>query len=102
MSSASEADLGAIFIAAQEMVAMRLTLQEMKWPHPKPPLHTDNSATAVVVNNTIVTRNLNKMNRHLHWLRCKESQDQFCYYWASGNLKRGDYSTKHHPPLYHE
>ena len=34
MSSASEAELGAMFVTAQEMVAMRQTLQEMKWPPP--------------------------------------------------------------------
>ena len=32
MSSASEAELGALFITALEMVAMRNTLEEMKWP----------------------------------------------------------------------
>ena len=34
MSSASEAELGALFITAQEMVATRQTLEEMKWPQP--------------------------------------------------------------------
>ena len=102
MSYASEAEFGAMFIIAQEMVAMRQTLQEMKWPQPESPLQTDNSAAAGVVNNTIVPRNLNTMDRHLHWLRCRESQGQCRYYWASGNLNWGYYSTKHHPPLYHE
>ena len=37
MSSASEAELGALFITAQEMVTMRNTLEEMKWPQPKFP-----------------------------------------------------------------
>ena len=49
MPSASEAELGTMFITTQEMVAMRQTLQEMKWPQPKPPLQTDNSAAAGVV-----------------------------------------------------
>ena len=102
MSSASEAELGAMFITAQEMVAMRQTLQEMKWPQPKSPIQTDNSAAAGVVNNTIVPRKLKTMYRRLHWLICIESQGQFRYYWASGNLNWGGYSTKHHPPLYHE
>ena len=44
------------------MVAMRQTLQEMKWPQPKSPLQTDNSAAAGVVNNTIVPRNLKTMD----------------------------------------
>ena len=46
---ASEAELGAMFITAQEMVVMRQTLQEMKWPQPKSPLQIDNSAAAGVV-----------------------------------------------------
>ena len=102
MSSASKAELGAMFITSQKMVAMRQTLQEMKWPHQKSPLQTDNSAAAGVVNNAIVPRKLKTMDRRLHWLRCRESQGQFRYYWASGNLNWGYYSTKQHPPLYHE
>ena len=97
MFSASETELDAMFITAQEMVAARQTLQEMTLPQPKSPLQTDNSATAVVVNNTIVPIKLKKMVRCLHWIRCRESQVQLQYYWASGNLNWGDYSTKHHP-----
>ena len=77
MSSASETELGAMLITAQEMVAMRQTLQEMKWPHPKPPLQIDNSSAAGMVNNTIVPRKLKTMDRRLHWLRCREAQGQF-------------------------
>ena len=98
MSSASKAELGALFITAQEMVAMRQTLEEMKWPQPKSPIQTDNSAAAGIVNNTIVPIKLKTMERRLHWLRCIEAQGRFRYYWASGNLNWGDYSTKHHPP----
>ena len=102
MSSASEAELGALFITAQEMVEMRQTLEEMKWPQPKFPIQTDNSAAAGVVNNTIVPRKLRTMDCRLHWLRCREAQGQFRYYRASGNLKWGYYINKYHPPLYHE
>ena len=77
MSFGSEAELGAMFITAQEIVVMRHTLQEMKWPHPRYPLQTDNSAAAGVVNNTIVPRKLQTMDRRLHWIRCKEAQGQF-------------------------
>ena len=98
MSSASEAELGAMFITAQEMVAMRQKLQEMKWPQPTSPIQTDNSSASGVINNTIVPRKLKTMDRHLHWLRCREAQGQFRYYWSSGNLNWEDYSTKHHQP----
>ena len=73
MSSASEAELGVLFITAQEMVAMINTLEEMKWPQPKSPIQTDNSSAAGVVNNTIVPRKIKTMDRRLHWLRCREA-----------------------------
>ena len=103
MSYASEAELRALFITAQEMVAMRQILEEMKWPQPKSPIQIENSAVAGVVNNTIVPRKLKTMDRRLHWIRCREAQGQFFYYWESRNLNWGDYSTKHPPPpLYHK
>ena len=100
MSSISEAELGALLITAQEMIAMRNTLKEIQWPQPKSPIQTDNSATSGIVNNTILPRKFNTIDLHLHWLRCREAQGRFQYYWASGSLNWGGYSTKHHPPLY--
>ena len=102
MSSTYEAEISAMFATEQKMVAMRQTIQEMKWPQPKYPLQKDNSTTAGVVNNTIVPGKLKTMDRRLHWVRCREDQGQFRYYWASANLNRGDYSTKHLHTLYHE
>ncbi len=36
-----------------------------------------------------------------HWLRDRESQDQFKIYWRPGKTKLADYFTKHHPPNHH-
>ena len=55
-------------------------------------------ATAGVVNNTTTPIKIKTMDRRLNWLRCRESQGRFRYYWASGNLIWRDYSTKHYPP----
>ncbi len=38
----------------------------------------------------------------LWWLRCRESQDQFRYYWDAGSKNWADNNTKHHPDTYHE
>ena len=86
MSSASEAELGALFITAQEMMVIRNTLEEMKWAHQKSPIQIDSSASEGVVNNTIVTIKLKTMDLRLHWIRCSEAQGRFRYYWASGSL----------------
>ena len=71
MSSALEAEMGAIFITAQEMVAMINTLEEMEWTHPKSPIQIDNFSVSGVVNNTIVLSKIKTMDRRLHWLRCR-------------------------------
>ena len=98
MSSTSESELGALFITAQEMIAMRNTLKEIQWPQPKSPIQTDNSSATGVVNNIIVPIKLHTMDRRPHWLIFRETQGQFRYYWASGSLNWGDYITKHDPP----
>ena len=89
MSSASEAELSAIFITAQEMVTMRQTLEEMKCPQPKPPIQKDNSAAAGIVNNTIVPRNLKTTDRRIHWIRCREAQGKSHFLLGQREFKMG-------------
>jgi hypothetical protein len=54
MTSAAEAELGALFVTAKELVPIRQTLIEMGWKHPMTPIQTDNTTAAGVVNNTII------------------------------------------------
>ena len=102
MSSAAEAELAALFITAKELVPIRQTLEEMGWPQPKTPIQTDNSTAVGVVNNTIIQRKMKSMDMRLWWLRCREAQGQFRFYWDKGANNWADYSTKHHPAIYHE
>ena len=80
------------------MVLTRNKIEEMRWPQPKSPPQTENSAVAGVVNNTISPRKLKAMDCRLHWIICREDQGQLRYYWASRSLNWGDYRTKHPPP----
>ena len=52
-ASAAEAELGAIFLNAQEACIIRLTLMEMGHPQPPTPINIDNSTAVDIVNNTI-------------------------------------------------
>ena len=45
---------------------------------------------------------MKSMDLRLHWLRCREAQKQFRFYWDKGPNNWGDYHTKQHPPVYHE
>jgi hypothetical protein len=102
MVSAAKSELAALFVTAREMIPHRQTLITMGWPQPKSPIQTDNSTAAGVTNNTIVPRRAKMIYMRLWWLRCRRSQDQFCYYWDGGSKNWADYHTKHHPNTYHE
>ncbi len=39
---------------------------------------------------------------NFHWLRCRNSQGQFRYFWWSGTENLADYWTKHHPESHHQ
>ncbi len=81
MASAAEAELAALFVTAQEMIPHRQTLINMGWPKPKNLIQTDNSTATGVTNKTIVPCRAKMMDMRLWWLRCRRSQEQFCYYW---------------------
>ena len=101
MSSAAEAELGALYINAREAVPMRQLLEEMGHKQPKTPIETDNSTAFGVVNNNIQPRRTKAMDMRFHWLRDRESQQQFKYYWRPGTNNRADYFTKHHCAAHH-
>ena len=101
MASAAEAELAALYITARDMVPIRNTLAEMGWPQPKSPIQTDNSTAVGFVNDTIITRRIKMICMRIHWLRCRESQGQFRFYWDKGASNLANYNTKHHLPAYH-
>ena len=101
MSSAAEAELSGLFICAKAMIPLRNTLIEMGWPQPPSPVQCNNSTATGMTNKTMVNKMLKAMDMRLWWLRCRYSQEHFRYYWAPGNQNLADYSTKHHPPVYH-
>ena len=94
--------MSALFITAKQMVPLRQILIKMGWPQAKSPIQTDNSTAVGVTNKTIVPKQAKPMNMRFYWLRCRDSQGQFRFYWAPGHLNWANYSTKHHPTLYHE
>ena len=74
---------------AREMIPHRQTIISMGWPQPKSPIQTDNSTTSGVTNKTIVPCLAKMMDMRFWWLRCRVSQDWFCYYWDAGSKNLG-------------
>ena len=89
-ASAAEAEIAALFITAKKMIPLRHTLIEMGWPQPQKTIQTDNSTEVGFTNKTIVNKETKLSDMKLWWLRDRESQEQFRYYWAPGSENEGD------------
>ncbi len=101
MSSAAEAELGALYMNAREAVPCRTLLDELGHKQPPTPIQTDNSTALGVVTNNILPRRTKAMDMRFWWLRDRKSQEHFRYYWRPGPTNRGDYFTKHHCSAHH-
>ena len=101
MSSAAEAELGALFVNCREAIPARHVLEIMGHEQPPTPVQTDNTTALGVVNKNIASKRLKSMDMKLHWLRCRIAQKQFRRYWRPGPTNLGDYVTKHHAPIHH-
>ena len=102
MSSAAEAELGALYINARKAVEMRTILHEMGHPQPPTPMQTDNSTAEGIINKKVQPKRTKAMDMRFHWLRDRGvNQKQFRFYWRPGPLNYADYWTKHHPPAHH-
>jgi hypothetical protein len=102
MSSAAEAELGALYINAREAVHIRTILEELGHPQPPTPVQTDNATAEGVVNGKVIPKRTKAMDMRFHWLRDRSvSQGQFSFFWRPGPTNRGDYHTKQHAPSHH-
>lgn len=62
---AAEAELGALFLNAQEAKVIHLfLLEELVHPYPPTPIHTDNTTTVGIVNNTIKRQRSRAIKMH--------------------------------------
>jgi hypothetical protein len=92
MSSAAEAEIGAVFINAKEGTVLCTTLEEVGHPQPPTPFETDNTTATGYSNGTI------KQKR----TRDRVKQGQFHVYWGPGYRNLADYFTKNHSPAHHK
>ena len=101
MSSAAEAEIGALFINAQEAMPVRVTLSKMGHVQPHMPMQTENTTAMGVITNTIQPRRTKAMDMCFHWLRDREVQRQLRFYWREGTKNLVNYPTKHRPTAHH-
>jgi len=95
-ASAAEAELGALFLNAQQAKIIRLMLEELGHPQPPTPIHIDNTTTVGIVNNTIKRQKSRAMEMRYFWLLCQEAQKNFEFIHQPGQENLGDYPSKNH------
>jgi hypothetical protein len=66
MSSAAEAEIGAVFINAKEGTALCTTLEELGHHHPPMPLRTDNTTSTGYINGTIKHKRTRAMDMRIY------------------------------------
>ncbi len=67
MSSAAEAEIGALYINCKEAIPARHTLEFLGHKQPPTQMQTDNTTTLGVVNNNVMKK-LKSMDMKYHWL----------------------------------
>jgi hypothetical protein len=102
MSSAAEAEIGAVFINAKEGAVLRTTLEELGHPQPPTPMETDNTTATGYSNGTIKQKRTKAMDMRFYWIKDRVKQGQFNVYWGPGYQSLADYFTKHHSPAHHK
>ena len=102
MASATEAELGALYMNGQEAVGLCNCLKAMGFPQPETPLKTDNNTANGIINNTMKQKRSKAIDVRFYWLLDRVRQGQFRIFWDSGKHNLADFYTKHHPPAYHK
>jgi hypothetical protein len=101
MSSAAEAESGAVFINAKEGAVLRTTLEELGHKQPPTPMETDNTTATGYSNGTIKKKRTKAMYIRFYWIKDQVKQGQFEINWGPGFQNLADYFTKHHSPAHH-
>jgi hypothetical protein len=74
MSSAAEAEIGAVFINAKEGAVLQTTLEEVGNPQPPTPLETDNTTATGYSNGTIKQKRTKAMDMRFYWIKDRVKQ----------------------------
>ena len=101
LSSAAEAEFGALFHNTKEATPLRTTLKELGHPQPPTPTLINNSTAVGLANVTVTQHWSHAIDMCFYWVCDRINQKQFCVFWAPAHLNLADYFTKHHTPSHH-
>ena len=74
MSSAAEAEVGALFMNAHEATPFRQSLNNLGHPQGATPINTDNATAQGIVDNTMKQKRSKAMDIRFYWVRDRVEQ----------------------------
>jgi len=87
MSSASEAELAALYYGCKHAAPICIPLEEMGHPQPAPaPVTTDNITAQDLSMGAMMPKASKSNDQRFNWLKCRNAQRQFKYLWQKGIL----------------
>jgi hypothetical protein len=101
VTSAAEAELGALFLNAREGKIIRLILSELGHKQPATPIHCDNKTASGIANNTVKRQRSRSMEMRFFWIADQVLLGNFDVQWHPGQENLGDYFTKHFDAKHH-
>ena len=101
MTSAADAEIGALYINARHAIPARNLLIEMGHEQPATPVQTDNTTALGFVTRNLHPKQTKSVDMNHWYMRDKQDQKQFRYYWRAGPNNDADYHSKHHSPSHH-
>ena len=101
MTSAADAEIGALYINSRQAIPVRQLLEEMGHSQPPTPIQTDNNtASGFVIKN--LQPKATKPTEMTYWfMRDRQDKKQFRYYWKPGKGNKADYFSKHFCAAHH-
>ena len=91
MSSAAEAEIGALSINTRQAIPAKRALKDMGHKQPASPIQTDNTTALGFVTKSLNPKETKSTDMKYWWLREKSDQEQFKYYWNKGKQNHADY-----------
>jgi len=101
ISSATESEIGIIFINCRDSEPIQTTLLEMGHEQPPTPIQADNITADGLLNETIKEKRTKAIDIRFYWVIDRIKQNHFRVFWKPGSENLGDYFTKHHSPTHH-
>jgi hypothetical protein len=102
MSSASKAELLALYYSCKMAAPLRTTLKELGHNQANPtPITTNNITAQSLIIGTMTAKASKFMDQRFHWLK-RHAQCQVKYLWQKGILNQANYASKHHAPKHHK